>query len=44
MVKGRSQTFNSVTKKWVKRNAETGQFMDVKQDSTRFKSARKEKS
>lgn len=44
MVKGRSQTFNPVTKKWVKRNSETGQFMDVKQDGSPFKGVRKEKS
>lgn len=43
MVKGRSQTFNPVTKKWVKRNTETGQFMDIKSDGTRFKGVRKEK-
>lgn len=44
MVKGRSQTFNSATKQWVKRNTETGKFMDVKQDDTKFKGVRKEKS
>lgn len=43
MVKRRSQTFNPVTKKWIKRNAETGQFMDVKQGGTPFKGVRKEK-
>lgn len=43
MVKRRSQTFNPVTKKWIKRNAETGQFMDVKQGGTPFKDVRKEK-
>ncbi len=43
MVKRRSQTFNPVTKKWVKRNAETGKFMDVKQGDTPFKGVRKEK-
>ena len=44
MVKRRSQTFNPVTKKWVERNTETGQFMDVKQDGTHFKGVRREKS
>lgn len=44
MVKGRSQTFNPVTSQWVKRNTETGKFMDVKQDGTPFKGVRKEKS
>ena len=42
-VKGRSQTFNPVTKQWVKRDANTGKFMDVKKDGTRFKGVRKEK-
>ncbi len=42
MVKRRSQTFNPVTKKWVKRNSETGKFMDVKQGDTPFKGVRKE--
>lgn len=43
MVKKRTQTFNLVTKKWVKRNTETGQFMDVKSDGTPFKGVKKEK-
>ena len=43
MIKGSSQTFNPVTKKWVKRNSETGQFLDVEQGSTQFKGVRKEK-
>lgn len=42
-VKGRSQTYNPKSDKWVKRDAETGQFMDVKQDGTPFKGVRKEK-
>lgn len=42
-VKNRSQTFNPVTKQWVKRNANTGKFMDVKSDGTPFKGVRKEK-
>ena len=29
-VKGRSQTFNPKTEQWVKRDSETGRFMDVK--------------
>ncbi len=40
----RSQVFNPVTKQWVKRNAETGQFMDVKQNGTPFKGVRKERN
>lgn len=41
MVKGRSQAFNSVTKKWVKRNSEIGKFMDIKSDGTCFKGVRR---
>ena len=33
-VKDRSQTFNPVTKQWVKRDSDTGRFMDVKKDGT----------
>ncbi|WP_175404128.1 hypothetical protein [Mucilaginibacter sp. PPCGB 2223] len=42
-VRGRSQFFNPVTEKWVKRNTETGEFMNVKQDGYPFKGVRKEK-
>lgn len=42
-VKGRSQTFNPKTEQWVKRDSETGRFMDVKKDGTPFKDVRKEK-
>lgn len=42
-VKGRSQTFNPVIKQWVKRNTDTGKFMDVKSDGTKFKGVREEK-
>ena len=41
-VKSRSQTFNPATEQWVKRDAQTGRFMDVKQDGTPFKGVRKE--
>lgn len=41
-VDNRSQTYNPVTEQWVKRDAETGQFMDVKQNSEPFKGVRKE--
>lgn len=41
-VKGRSQTFNTKTNQYVKRNAETGKFMDVKQNGTPLKGVRKE--
>ncbi|CAI2492664.1 Uncharacterised protein [Serratia fonticola] len=43
MVKERSQTFNPVTEQWVKRDLNTGRFMDVKQDGTPFKGVKKEK-
>lgn len=39
-----SQTFNPLTEQWVKRDTETGRFMDVKQDGTPFKEVRKEGS
>ena len=42
-VKGRSQVFNPKTQQYVKRDADTGCFMDVKQDGTPFKGVRKEK-
>ena len=42
-VKDRSQTYNPKTEQWVKRDADTGRFMDVKQDGTPFKSVTKEK-
>lgn len=42
-VRGRSQTYNPKTGQYVKRDSETGQFMDVKQDGTPFKGVRKEK-
>lgn len=42
-VKDRSQTFNPVAKQWVKRDSDTGRFMDVKKDGTPFKGVRKEK-
>lgn len=41
--KDRSQTFNPFTKQWVKRDSDTGRFMDVKKDGTPFKGVRKEK-
>lgn len=42
-VKDRSQTFNPKNSTYVKRNNDTGRFMDVKQDGTPFKGVRKEK-
>lgn len=42
-VRERSQTFNPTTELWVKRDLNTGKFMDVKQDGTSFKGVRREK-
>ncbi len=41
-VKERSQTFNPKTETWVKRDTNTGKFMDGKADGTPFKGVRKE--
>ncbi|HAM02644.1 MAG TPA: hypothetical protein DCQ30_10550 [Acidimicrobiaceae bacterium] len=41
-VRDRSQVFNPKTKTWTKRNSETGEFMDGKEDGTPFKGVRKE--
>lgn len=41
-VKGRSQVYNPKTESWVKRDTETGRFMDQKADSKPFKGVRKE--
>lgn len=42
-VKDRTQVENPKTGMWVKRNAETGKFMDVKTSGGRFKGVRREK-
>jgi hypothetical protein len=42
-VKDISQTYNPKTDKWLKRDATTGEFMDVKSDGKPFKGVRKEK-
>ena len=42
-VRKRSQVLNPRTGQDVKRDAETGRVMDVKQDGTPFKGVRKEK-
>jgi hypothetical protein len=42
-VKQRSQVLNPKTKLYVKRDAETGRFMDVKTTGGKFKGVRKEK-
>ena len=42
-VTDRSQVKNPKTDQWVKRDSETGEFMDAKKDSEPFKGVRKEK-
>ena len=42
-VRDRSQVHNPKTDQWVKRDGDTGRFMDVKQDGSPFKGVRKEK-
>lgn len=43
-VRERSQTYNPKTDSWVKRDANTGRFMDMKTSSNKpFKGVRKEK-
>ena len=42
-VRKRSQTYNPKTNAWVKRDADTGRFMDQKDDNKPFKGVRKEK-
>ena len=42
-VKDRSQVLNTKTGVWIKRDTDTGRFMDGKKDGTSFKGVRKEK-
>lgn len=42
-VKDRSQTYNPKTETWVKRDTESGRFLDGKSDDKPFKGVRKEK-
>jgi hypothetical protein len=42
-VKGRSQVYNDRINRFVKRDVETGRFMDGKSDDKPFKGVRKEK-
>lgn len=42
-VRERSQTHNPQNDKWVKRDAQSGEFMDQKKDGKPFKGVRKEK-
>ncbi|HRF22993.1 MAG TPA: hypothetical protein PLR98_02485 [Chitinophagaceae bacterium] len=41
-IKERSQTFNTKTETWVKRDTNNGQFIDGKSDSKPFKGVTKE--
>ena len=43
-VRERSQVFNPSTGNYIKRDSETGRFMDVKSDGTPFKGVRREKT
>ena len=43
-VKERSQVYNPSTGNYVKRDTNTGRFLDVKSDGTPFKGVRKEKT
>ncbi|WEK34680.1 MAG: hypothetical protein P0Y53_19515 [Candidatus Pseudobacter hemicellulosilyticus] len=42
-VKDRSQTYNAKTETWIKRDKDTGRFMDGKSDGKPFKGVTKEK-
>ncbi len=42
-VRDRSQAFNPKTNRFVKRDTETGKFIDQKSDANPFKGVRKEK-
>ncbi len=42
-VRRRSQTYNPKNDRWVKRDRDTGRFIDQKSDSKPFKGVRKEK-
>ena len=42
-IRDRSQTYTPRNKHWVKRDTDTGRFMDQKADNKPFKGVRKEK-
>jgi hypothetical protein len=42
-VKNRSQVYNEKIDRFIKRDSDTGKFMDVKSDKKPFKGVRKEK-
>ncbi len=41
-VRRRSQVRNPVTQRWVKRDVQTGEFLDVKEDGTPFRGVQRE--
>ena len=43
-VKKRTQVYNAATGHFIKRDAESGQFLEVKKDGTKFKGVRVEKT
>jgi hypothetical protein len=42
-IRKRSQAYNPETHRWAKRDAETGRFLDIKEDGEPFKGVRKER-
>jgi hypothetical protein len=42
-IRKRSQTYNPVNDRWVKRDTDSGQFIDQKSNKAPFKGVRKEK-
>lgn len=42
-IRDRSQVYNPKIERFIKRDKDTGQFMDVKSDSKKFKGITKEK-
>lgn len=42
-VRKRTQVYNPVAKRWVKRDTDTGQFIDVNSSGNPFKGVRREK-
>ena len=42
-VRDRSQVYNPQNERWVKRDSDTGRFMDQKENGKPFKGVRKEK-
>ena len=42
-VRDRSQAYNAKNERWVKRDSETGKFIDQKANQTPFKGVRREK-